>query len=74
MEAGLCRAGLDPPPTLVRTLFDAIDENASYKIGFAELQEWLKGGERRDPFDSPPSSPTTQALGSRGFEVVPRAV
>jgi len=38
MEAGLCRAGLDPPPTLVRTLFDAIDENASYKIGFAELQ------------------------------------
>ena len=38
MEAGLCRAGLEPPPTLVRTLFDAIDENASYKIGFAELQ------------------------------------
>ena len=40
-ERGLHALGYVPPPLLVRAIFDAIDADATFRIGFAELHAWL---------------------------------
>ena len=41
MERGLASTGFVPPPGLIRALFDELDANGSYKLGFEELQGWM---------------------------------
>ena len=41
LAEGLRRLGYDAPNSMVQAVFDIIDEDATYRIGFGELKQWL---------------------------------
>ena len=44
LAAGLKKLGYDAPEELLSSVFDLIDEDATYRIGFGELKAWLMAG------------------------------
>ena len=41
LRQGLASLGYEGPKELLEAIFDAIDEDATYKIGFVEFKSWL---------------------------------
>ena len=44
---GLRELGYDAPPALVEALFDELDDDHSFKIGFHEFKTWLFASEEQ---------------------------
>jgi Ca2+-binding EF-hand superfamily protein len=48
LTKGLQQLGYDGPSHVIEAVFDVIDEDATYKIGFGEFKTWLLDGSSKE--------------------------